>query len=97
MTAKELRNNVVSRLWTFKTLPDNIATLMTDNEVDFMIEVINTKVQEDLIKKLEGEMKEYEEAINIARKSSIDDNLTGVVSILFAKHEALKTLKEKIK
>lgn len=48
MTPKELRNKIVSKLWSYGKLPKNIQTLMTDNEVDFMLEVINTYVAEQL-------------------------------------------------
>lgn len=48
MTAKELRNEIVNRLWSYGNLPKNIQTLMTDNEVDFMMEVIKTHEQEQL-------------------------------------------------
>lgn len=48
MTAKELRNEIVNRLWSYGSLPKNIQTLMTDNEVDFVMEVIKTHVQEQL-------------------------------------------------
>jgi len=48
MTAKELRNEIVNRLWSYGNLPNNIQTLMTDNEVDFVMEVIKTQVQEQL-------------------------------------------------
>jgi tRNA(Ser,Leu) C12 N-acetylase TAN1 len=48
MTAKELRNEIVNRLWSYGNLPKNIQTLMTDNEVEFVMEVIKTHVQEQL-------------------------------------------------
>ena len=48
MKAKELRNQVISKLWSYGKLPKNIQTLMTDNEVEFMLEIINTYVSEQL-------------------------------------------------
>ena len=48
MTAKELRNEIVNKLWSYGTVPKSIQTLMTNNEVDFMMEVIKTHVQEQL-------------------------------------------------
>lgn len=47
MTAKQLRNEVVNRLWSYGNLPKNIQTFMGD-EVAFMLEVIDTKVKEQL-------------------------------------------------
>ena len=49
MKAKELRNQIVNKLWSYGKLPKNIQTLMTDNEVDFMLEIINTYVAEQLL------------------------------------------------
>lgn len=48
MTANELKNEIVNRLWSIGNLPKNIQTLITDNDVDFVMEVIKAHVQEQL-------------------------------------------------
>lgn len=47
LTAKQLRNEVVNKLWTYGNLPKNIQEFMGD-EVAFMLEIIDTKVKEQL-------------------------------------------------
>lgn len=47
LTAKQLRNKVVNELWSYGNLPKNIQEFMGD-EVAFMIEIIDTKVKEQL-------------------------------------------------
>ena len=47
MTAKQLRNEVVNRLWSYGNLPKNIQTFIGD-EVAFMMEIIKTKTNEAL-------------------------------------------------
>jgi len=47
MTAKQLRNEVVNRLWSYGDLPKNIQTFIGD-EVAFMMEIIKTKTNEAL-------------------------------------------------
>ena len=48
LTAKQLRNEVVNKLWNYGNLPKNIQTFMGD-EVAFMLEIIDTKVKEQLL------------------------------------------------
>lgn len=48
MTAKQLRNEIVNKLWAFNNVPKNIQTLIDDNEVVFMMEIIKTYSKEQL-------------------------------------------------
>ena len=60
MDAKELRNQIVNKLWSYNKLPKNIQTLMTDNDVDFMMEIIKTHVAEQLlIHSVVGQSEQY--------------------------------------
>ena len=85
MEAKELRNQVVNKLWSYGKLPKNIQTLMTDNEVDFMLEVINTYVAEQL-------------AIDGVVKRTLDRKIAAyeLVNMWFAKEYNTGTDKDEV-